>query len=140
MLGYCRKKQCDRFLKRKKLSFAEFEVIKEHSSISHKILNNVFGFQDIAKIILHHHERNDGNGYPQKLQEKEISIRYRIIQLADSFDATASTRSYRKNYSFEETIEEILKQKGKQFDPEVSDYFIKIVSMNYFKKKYEFIK
>ncbi len=75
---------------------------------------------------MHHHERWDGNGYPSHLKENEIPLLSRIITIADAFDAITSTRAYRKERSFEEALRILKEEKGKQFDPELVDMFLKI--------------
>lgn len=115
-------------LKNTKLSESEFNVIKEHPVIGYRILENVPEFQEVARIVLHHHERFDGNGYPSRLKEKNIPYGARIIQCADAYDAMTSFRAYRKNLSLDEAMAEFKKERGRQFDPEIADCFIDLLS------------
>jgi HD-GYP domain-containing protein (c-di-GMP phosphodiesterase class II) len=82
----------------------------------------------LAPIIRHHHERLDGHGYPDGLQGQEIPLEARIICLADSLEAMASDRPYRKALSFEEILYEIDSNTGTQFDPLVVNAFRKILA------------
>jgi len=95
----------------------EFAQIQTHPEVGYKILAKSKGLQKIAKIVLHHHERWDGGGYPGGLREDKIPLGSRIIAVADSVDAITSIRPYRRALSWEECWEEILINKGIQFDP-----------------------
>lgn len=103
--------------KKGKLLPHEFAQIKTHPEIGYKILAKSKGLQSIAEVVLHHHERWDGKGYPGGLREDKIPLGSRIIAVADSVDAITSIRPYRKAMSWEECREEILINKGLQFDP-----------------------
>jgi len=81
----------------------------------------------IANLILKHHERWDGCGYPLGIGGKEIPIECRILSIADAYDAMTSDRPYRKAMKQEETIAELQKNAGSQFDPELVDIFITIL-------------
>ncbi len=108
-----------------KLTEKEYELIKEHPVKSAEIIRFLPDRDKIYDIILHHHERWDGKGYPSGLKGNEIPLGSRIIAVADSFDAMLSTRPYRENLSIDESLKEIIKESGKQFDPEVVDAFLK---------------
>jgi len=103
--------------KRGRLLPHEFALIQTHPEIGYRILAKSKGLQKIAEIVLHHHERWDGRGYPEGLKEDKIPLGSRIIAVADSADAITSIRPYRKALSWEECWEEILINKGIQFDP-----------------------
>jgi HD-GYP domain-containing protein (c-di-GMP phosphodiesterase class II) len=77
----------------------------------------------VTAAIRHHHERWDGKGYPDGLAEKEIPLLARIINLADSYDAMTSDRPYRSGLAYHNVQEEILKNSGAQFDPEIVSIF-----------------
>jgi HD-GYP domain-containing protein (c-di-GMP phosphodiesterase class II) len=76
--------------------------------------------------VLYHHERYDGKGYPAGLKGKEIPLVARIISVADTFDAMISRRVYRKELDLAFTLNEIKKNKGTQFDPEIVDVFLSL--------------
>ena len=117
-------------LKTTKLDDKEYSEIKNHPAIGAHILSNATLFNDIIPIVKHHHERYDGNGYPAKLKGNEIPYLARIAAIADAFDAMTSRRSYRDELSLDFAKNEILKNKGTQFDPEIADVFIKILETN----------
>lgn len=112
-----------------KLSSEEFENIKQHPVIGHNLVKHIKGFEQngILHMILHHHERYDGRGYPQGLKGEEIPIEARIIAVADTFDAMTSKRVYRSERTLEETLNELQKNKGTQFDSQIVDAFIKMM-------------
>lgn len=100
-----------------KLSPTEWDEIKLHPVIGYDILNKSKKLCSIAKIVLHHHERWDGNGYPHKLKGYDIPLGSRIIAVCDSIDAMTSNRPYRKSLSSEQCKIEIIKNKGIMYDP-----------------------
>lgn len=105
--------------KRGKLLPHEWVQIQRHPEIGYNILAKSKGLRQIAEIVLHHHERWDGKGYPEGLRENRIPLGSRIIGLADAIDAITSIRPYRKALSWDECWEEVLLNKGIQFDPVV---------------------
>jgi len=107
-----------------RLSDDEMNSIKKHPEIGWRILSSVNEFSELANSIIAHHEKWDGSGYPKGLKGKEIPLTARIITVADSYDAMTSERSYRKCLSKEETIAELKKCSGTQFDPEIIDLFV----------------
>ncbi len=109
-----------------KLTKAEMIEIQMHSRIGYNILNRLPTFKAIAKIVLHHHERIDGNGYPERLSRGAIPLESRIIAVADAFDAMTSSRSYRKGMPFEDAAAEINRHAGEQFDPEIVAHFNRV--------------
>jgi putative nucleotidyltransferase with HDIG domain len=110
--------------KKGKLSFNEYENIKMHPYWGYQVLNRSEELKDIAKYVLHHHERFDGMGYPEGLVADEIPIISQIITVVDSFHTMRSRRAYKEPMTIKETIQELKDQKGKQFSPEVVDTFI----------------
>ena len=114
-------------LKNDKLDDEEYSEIKNHPAIGAHILSNATIFKDIIPIVKHHHERFDGHGYPGKLKGEEIPYLARIATVADSFDAMTSKRSYRDSLPIDVVKEEIKKNSGTQFDPEIAEVFLKIL-------------
>lgn len=110
-----------------KLTDQEFEEIKKHPQISYNILKNVEFLGRGLRAILEHHEKYNGCGYPNKLKGEEISMLGRILCIADAFDAMTSDRTYRKGMPMDVAINEIERCKGIQFDPHISDVFIKMI-------------
>ena len=100
-----------------KLTDAEFEQIKRHPEIGHRILRDIPGMSDVLPGVLHHHERWDGKGYPHGLVGEQIPLMARILAMADTFDAMSSTRSYRRSMSREHVFKEMRACAGTQFDP-----------------------
>ena len=88
-------------------------------------------FEKAIPIVKHHHERYDGFGYPEKLSGEDIPYLARIAAVADSFDAMTSRRTYRDSMPMDIVIEEIRKNKGSQFDPNIADTFLNILSNHY---------
>jgi putative nucleotidyltransferase with HDIG domain len=109
-----------------RLTAEEFEQIKKHPEIGARILRDVKQLEDILPGVMHHHERYDGRGYPSALAGENIPIMGRIICLADCFDAMTSSRTYRKALPLEVALTEIRRCAGTQFDPVLSDAFLKI--------------
>lgn len=109
----------------------EFELVKQHPVKGYELVSSIDGMERIAKIILYHHERYDGNGYPIGLRDAEIPLESQIIFISDSFDAMTTTRPYRKTpMSVKQAIEEIKRCSGTQFDPNLAEVFIELVDSN----------
>ncbi|MFB5088378.1 HD-GYP domain-containing protein [Psychrobacillus sp. PGGUH221] len=112
-----------------KLTNDEYELIKTHPKIGYDIIKHVESFHNngVLDIVLYHHERFDGKGYPTGLQGNQIPLVARIVAVADTFDAMTSKRVYReKELDIEYTLNEIRKNKSTQFDPEVVDVFLSL--------------
>jgi len=105
-----------------KLLLHEWEYMKMHPKIGYDILSKSDKLKHISKVVLSHHERWDGRGYPNGLAKTAIPLGSRIIAVADSIDAMTSNRPYREAMSFEKCINEILINKGLMFDPVVVEY------------------
>lgn len=112
--------------KRGPLTKKEFEKIKEHPRIAIEIIRPVKFLHGLIPLIFYHHERWDGKGYPFGLKGNEIPIGARIIAIADVYHALISDRPYRKSYSVEAAIEIIRKGSGTQFDPKITDVFLRV--------------
>jgi len=108
------------------LTEEEWVEMKKHPEAGRRILSSVDEFKMIAEHIVAHHERWDGKGYPNNLAGEEIPIEARIIAVADSFDAMTSKRSYRKPMPRQEALDEVVRNSGTQFDPDVVEAFLKI--------------
>ena len=109
-----------------KLSDTEFETIKSHSQIGGDILKGIHEFPVFEQVARSHHERYDGNGYPDKLSGEVIPYPARIVTICDTFDAMTSDRSYRKALSDETALEELKLYSGTQFDPKLAAAFIEL--------------
>ncbi len=108
-----------------KLTDEEYEHIKGHVSIGHRILQDLRKLDDLLPVVLHHHESWDGTGYPERLPGDQIPLAARIVSVADSFDAMGSDRPYRKGLP-DEKIDQIFQAgSGKQWDPAVVDAFFR---------------
>lgn len=114
-------------LKRGKLTEVEFEQIKKHPKIGADILRPIQLLHGLIPLILYHHERWDGKGYPYGLKGNEIPLGARIIAIADVYHALVSDRPYRKALSEGKAITLIKENSGTQFDPEITEIFLKIV-------------
>ncbi|MEI6127581.1 MAG: HD domain-containing phosphohydrolase [Pseudomonadota bacterium] len=106
-----------------RLTDQEFFLVKQHPAIGEKIVSGVEHFASIAPIIRHHHERYDGKGYPDAIGGDAIEQSSRIISVADAFDFLQSDLTFRKALSVDDSLEEIKKFSGSQFDPEVVRVF-----------------
>jgi diguanylate cyclase (GGDEF)-like protein/PAS domain S-box-containing protein len=110
-----------------KLTDNEWEEIKRHPEIGYRILSTVNEMSEMSEYVLTHHERWDGKGYPKCLKGEEIPLQSRIIAIADTYDAMTSERSYRSALPEAIVIEELQKNAGRQFDPELVKVFIEKV-------------
>ena len=107
-----------------KLTTAEFEVMKTHSSVGADILAAIDFPYPVVPIVRHHHENWDGSGYPDGLIGTEIPIGARILAVVDCFDALTSDRPYRSRLPVEEAIAILTARRGSMYDPLVVDVFI----------------
>ncbi len=110
-----------------RLTDEEFAIIKSHSTIGFDILKSMTEISNIEYGARWHHERYDGKGYPDGIKGEEIPEYARIIAIADAYDAMSSNRSYRKAMPQEQIREEIVKGKGKQFDPILADIMLQLI-------------
>jgi diguanylate cyclase (GGDEF)-like protein/putative nucleotidyltransferase with HDIG domain len=109
------------------LNDEEWEVMRHHAPFGAEIVSRIAGLADTALAVRHHHERWDGNGYPDRLAGEEIPIEARIIAAVDSFCAMTEDRVYRKAMPLADAIAELEECRGKQFDPDVADALIAVV-------------
>ncbi len=110
-----------------KLSASEWEEIKKHPEAGYRIACSVPELQNVADLILCHHEKWDGSGYPRSLAGKTIPLLARIIALVDAYDAMTTDRSYQRALTKEEAIQEIRRCAGSHFDQSVAETFIERV-------------
>lgn len=108
------------------LSDDEFDILKDHVTIGSDIMHDTTTLPGAANVIRYHHERYDGTGYPDGLKGEQIPIDARIVSIVDTYDAMSSNRIYRKALSKSKIREEMLKGKGRQFDPGILDVFISL--------------
>lgn len=110
------------------LTDEEYLEIQKHSEIGFRILNSVPDFKDISNIILCHHERPDGKGYPNKLIAEDIPYISKIISICDAYDAMVGHRLYRTEVSQHKAFTELNRCKGTQFDTRLVDIFIEMLT------------
>ena len=115
------------------ISEAEYAIIKTHSQVGHDILKTIEFPWPVAKIVLQHHERIDGSGYPHGLKAKDILLEAKILAVADVIEAMATHRPYRPALSIEEALREISKNKGKLYDIKVVNSCLKVFKEKKFK-------
>ena len=106
------------------LSTEEFTRMKEHPALGANIVGKIASLVPLVGMVLYHHERFDGRGYPEGLAGKKIPLGARVINVADSFETITSDRTYHKARSFKEGLEEIKRCSGSQFDSEVVEAFV----------------
>lgn len=114
--------------KKRKLTGKEFNIIKTHPLKGVKFIKHLEGLKPALPIILHHHERYDGKGYPSGIRKEQIPIGARIMAVADAFEATVLGRPYKMRLTIKQAIDEMKKNSGTQFDPKVVEAFLKAVS------------
>ncbi len=119
-----------------KLTDEEFNTIKEHPEIGIKIIKNIKNIDYVHSIVRNHHERYDGKGYPDGKKGNELPLSVYIVQLADTVDAMASDRPYRKGLPESTIIDEITNYAGAQFHPQVAEAYLNIVKKNHGKLPY----
>ena len=107
---------------------AERAEFQRHPAIGYDLVDRFRLFKEGRQLILSHHERYDGKGYPRGLKGEEIPLGGRIIAVADSFDAMTSQRSYNNPLTTETALDELVANKGTQFDPEVVDAFMRVMA------------
>ncbi|WP_051227105.1 HD-GYP domain-containing protein [Butyrivibrio sp. MC2013] len=110
-----------------KLTPEEYEIIKSHTIKGGEILSSFKSLSGVGEGALYHHERYDGRGYPKGLSGEDIPLIARMICVADSFDAMNSNRVYRKKLTRDTIINEIVTNKGKQFDPVIANIFLGLI-------------
>jgi putative nucleotidyltransferase with HDIG domain len=131
----------DSILKKiKPLTAKEWEKIKLHPALGYGLIKEIKMVDEVGNIILYHHEKFDGTGYPKRLKKDKIPVEARIFALADALDAITSHRPYRKERSFKTAKKEIQNNSGSQFDPEVIEAFCSVDLESWEKIRYETTK
>lgn len=115
-------------LKPGSLTEEEKRMMQQHVIYGHNILTPIINARQILDIVLHHHERWDGTGYPDKLKGTQIPIVARIFAVVDVFDALTSDRPYRTAWSHSQALDYLREQSEKQFDPHVVNFFLEIAN------------
>lgn len=121
--------------KKMPLNDEEWNMLKAHPRNGVEIIKPVESLKNIIPIILYHHERYDGKGYPEGLKGEEIPYLARVLTVVDSFDAMTSNRPYNKRKTYEEGIMELRRCSKTQFDPEIVEVFIQVIEAN--KEKFD---
>ncbi len=116
--------------KQGKLTKKEFDIMKTHPIVGANIISSMKDklLEDVTEGVLHHHEHYDGSGYPYGIKEKNIPEFARIIAIVDSYDAMTTDRPYRKALSKKEAHNELIINRGKQFDPTFVDIFLNFIN------------
>ena len=110
-----------------KLDADQWDLVQGHSIAGQKILGNMNEFAELATIVLYHHERYDGGGYPNRICGEDIPLLSRIVSVADCYSAMISDRPYRARLPWETATREITEQSGRQFDPKVAGRFLEVL-------------
>lgn len=110
------------------LTNGEREEVQKHSETGYRILRASSEFSELADVVLAHHERMDGKGYPQGLEGTDIRLESRILTVCDAFDATVSSRPYRQPFSVQQALDELQRHAGSQFDPDLIQAFTREVA------------
>ncbi|HID30753.1 MAG TPA: HD domain-containing protein, partial [Desulfobacterales bacterium] len=119
------------------LTKEEYEAIKKHPVIGANIVGHLGLLTAEQKIILHHHERWDGKGYPDGLEGESIPFLSRILAVADAYDAMASDRAYRKKLAHQVVLDTIRQQAGTQFDSHVVEAFLALCERTNYGRKHD---
>ncbi len=119
----------DILIKKEELTVKENDLLRSHPEVGVNILKEIKFFEKEIPIILHHHERFDGTGYPHGLRGREIPLGARIIAVADAFDAMTSGRTYKNRKTWKMAADEIRKASGTQFAPEIVNVFLELIEI-----------
>ena len=130
----------DILAKTSQLTPEEFKVIRDHPAKSVELIRPVEFLKPVLPVILYHHEKYDGSGYPSGLKKEQIPIGARIMAVVDAFEAMIRGRPYRKNLMVDEALQELKRHSGTQFDPHVVDLFCDLSKQKKFRKYLSNIK
>jgi HD-GYP domain-containing protein (c-di-GMP phosphodiesterase class II) len=119
----------EEFLKKKNLSTSEIRTLKVHPYTAVDLINNFEFSDDVKKAILHHHEKYDGTGYPERLKGEDIPLLSRVLSVIDAYCAMISERPYRETFTKERAAEEIMKGAGSAYDPVIVKALQEAVSL-----------
>jgi HD-GYP domain-containing protein (c-di-GMP phosphodiesterase class II) len=119
------------------LSPEEWEIMRTHPEIGSRIVEGSAELSHVANAILSHHERWDGNGYPRNLEGAEIPLAARVLAIVDAYDAMVSDRPYRRALPHHEAMDEIQRNSGTQFDPDLVNVFAEMMEALEGYKAYE---
>lgn len=122
-----------------RLSDREFEIMRLHSTIAIRMLEQVKGLEDSLPMIKHHHERFDGKGYPDGLGGRDIPLGARVIAVAETFDILVSNVPWREALPIDRAIDEMKDSSGTQFDPIVVEAFLAAYENNMLKLPEEIV-
>jgi len=117
------------------LSVLEFAIIKQHAQVGHEILKGIDFPWPVSEMVLQHHERNDGSGYPQGLSSQDILREAKILAVADVVEAMSSHRPYHPALGMETALEEINQHKDLRYDPEAVDACSRLIES----RRFEFV-
>lgn len=120
--------------KTSRLTAQEFKVIRDHPAKSVELIRPVAFLKPVLPIILYHHEKYDGTGYPSGLKKEQIPLGARVMAVVDAFEAMCRGRPYKKTLSIKEALEELKQNSGTQFDPKVIKAFIDLSKEKKFRK------
>ena len=118
-----------------KLNDIEFQLVKTHPEVGYALLKDVEFPWPVADIVLQHHERINGSGYPKRLKGPDIRIEAKIIAIADVVEAISSTRPYRQSLGVEAALEQISKNRGILYDEKAADACLRLFEEKRFKFK-----
>lgn len=126
--------------KQKQLTPEEFRIIRRHTAQSVALIKPVEFLKPILPVILYHHERYDGSGYPSGLKKEQIPLGARIIAVVDAFEAMMQLRPYRKPLKFDRALVELRGKSGSQFDPKIVDVFVSLCRQKKFRNILSLLK
>jgi len=126
--------------KRGKLSPQEFKLIRRHTAESVALISPVEYLKPALPVILHHHEKYDGSGYPSGLKKEQIPLGARIIAGVDAVEAMVQGRPYRSSLTVDAALDELVKYSGSQFDPKIVNAFVNLASQKKFRKLLSLLK
>ena len=113
--------------KQEVLTEDEWKIVKSHPLLGASIISHSPQLEPCVQVILHHHEKYDGTGYPDALKGDDIPLESRILAIADAFAAMTSARVYSKEMTYDVAVQEIIAGSGVQFDPKLVKIFIEVV-------------